>query len=300
MSAWREGTKRNYHTYVQKWIQHCSERDKDPFHPTPYELICFLTTLFQAGKGYSCLSLARSAVATLSLTANSSVGSHPLVRKFLKGVFNRRPALPRHNVTWDANVVLQFLKKWSPARFLSLPQLTLKVVLLCLLVSGQRGQAIWMMDLRNMTWTKDDVRCRFGDLLKTSGPNSHQNELVLGAFSADPSLCVVRYLKQYVKRTRDLRGSETRLFISWISPHKAVSRDTIRRWTKLGLQKAGIDMSIFTPHSTRAASASKAALKVSLATVLKTVGWRRATTFATFYHKPILSGRKFGEAVLSL
>lgn len=259
----------------------------------------FLTVLFHEGKGYSSLNTARSAVSCLSLKDSVSVGNHPLVRKFLKGVFNLRPSLPRSNVTWDADVVLRFLKQWSPASCLSLSQLTVKVVLLCLLVTGQRGQTIWLMDLRNLVWSKDDVRCTFGDLLKTSGPGKHQTELVLGSFPQDKTLCVVHYLKQYVKRTKPFRGTETRLFISWKAPHQAVSRDTIRRWTKTGLSKAGIDMNIFTPHSTRAASTSKAVQKVPLKTILKTVGWRRPSTFAVFYHKSVQKGNRFGKAVLS-
>ena len=299
LSAWRQSTKRTYTTYIQQWLRYCSEQSKDPFNPTPVELITFLTKLFKTGIGYSALNIARSAVATLSLTNPVTVGNHPLVKKFLKGVFNRRPSLPKHGLTWDANVVLQFLRAWSPAKCLSLRQLTLKVLLLCLLVTGQRGQAMWLMDLRNMSWTRHEVRCRFGDLLKTSSPAHHQSEIVFGAFPDDKSLCVVRYLTQYKKRTRDLRGSETRLFVSWKTPHKAVSRDTIRRWTKLVLQKAGIDMTIFTPHSTRAASSSKAAQHVPLKTILKTVGWRRQSTFATFYQKSVMDSRAFGEAVLS-
>ena len=90
----------------------------------------------------------------------------------------------------------------------------------------------------------------------------------------------MRYLHHYLKRTRSLRGSETKQFISWKAPYKAVSRDTIRRWTKLGLQKAGIDMSTFTPHSTRAASSSKGVQKILLKMVLRAVDWRQASTFA--------------------
>ena len=73
---------------------------------------------------------------------------------------------------------------------------------------------MWLMDLRNMSWTKLEVRCQFGDLLKTSSPAHHQSEIVFGAFPDDKSLCVVRYLTQYKERTRDLRDSETRLFVS--------------------------------------------------------------------------------------
>ena len=153
MSGWREGTKKCYHSYM-KWIKHGDERSKDPFRPTADELIVFLTSLYNQGKRYSCINLARSAVATLSLGSKISVGMHPLVKKFVRGVFNRRPAFPRNTVTWDADIVFEFLKKWSPAANLFLLQLTLKVVLLCLLVSGQRGQALWLLDLRNITWSK--------------------------------------------------------------------------------------------------------------------------------------------------
>ena len=39
-----------------------------------------------------------------------NLGTHPLVRRFMKGVFILRPALPRYNVTWDVNIVLNYLK----------------------------------------------------------------------------------------------------------------------------------------------------------------------------------------------
>ena len=75
-------------------------------------------------------------------------------------MFDRRPAFSRNIVTWDADIVLTFLKKWSPAENLSLPQLALRVVLLCLLLSGQRGQAQWLLDLRNITWSRQTFDAR--------------------------------------------------------------------------------------------------------------------------------------------
>ena len=195
-------------------------------------------------------------------------------------------------------MVLNFLKGWSPVNTLSLHQLSMKVVLLCLLVSGQRGQAIHLLDLRNMTWERDRVVCRFGDPTKTSTPKKHQGQIVLKAF-IDKRLCVVHYLKAYKSRTELVRAKENRFFISVRKPHKAVSRDTIRRWTKGGLVLAGVDMDIFNPHSTRAASASKAAQSVGLKTILKTVGWRTADTFAKYYKKKIVTEGQFAEAVLT-
>ena len=78
MSRWREGTT-CYHSYIKKWIKHGDEKSKDPVRPTADELIVFLTSLYNHGKRYSCINLARSAVATLSLGSKISVGMHPLV-----------------------------------------------------------------------------------------------------------------------------------------------------------------------------------------------------------------------------
>ena len=35
-----------------------------------------------------------------------TIGKHPLVCKFLKGVFHERPALPKYTATWDVQEVL--------------------------------------------------------------------------------------------------------------------------------------------------------------------------------------------------
>ena len=298
MASWRGGTQRSYRHYIKRWIQFCGERKRNFLEPTVNNLIAFLTVLFNEGKNYNTICVARSAVSALSLNSHVSIGSHQLVARFLKGAFTLKPALPKTNVTWDPQIVLDFLKRWSPANTLSLLQLSIKVVLLCLLVSGQRGQTVHLFDLRNITWERDRVICRIADLLKTSTPKKHQSEIVLKTF-VDKRICVVHYLDMYKKRTEMLRGKETRLFISVNKPHKGVSRDTIRRWTKQGLVRAGIDLNIFTPHSTRSASTSKAAKSVGLKTILKTAGWRTASTFTKFYKKEVNSEDLFAKAVLS-
>ncbi|MPC41864.1 hypothetical protein E2C01_035471 [Portunus trituberculatus] len=56
------------------------------------------------------------------------------------------------------------------------------------------------------------------------------------------------------------------------------------------MQAAGIDLTIFSPHSTRSASTSKAALKLPLSTILSTIGWAKESTFTKHYQKPINKG----------
>ena len=57
----------------------------------------------------------------------------------------------------------------------------------------------------------------------------------------------------------------------------------------MGLSAAGIDTAVFTPHSTTAASTSKAkAQSVSMDIIMSLAGWSNATTFQCFYNKEIV------------
>ena len=57
-----------------------------------YVVIEFLTSLHDKGNRYNTICTARSALATVVfITGYNSVTDHPLVKKFIKGVFNRRP-----------------------------------------------------------------------------------------------------------------------------------------------------------------------------------------------------------------
>ncbi len=68
-----------------------------------------------------------------------------------------------------------------------------------------------------------------------------------------------RYLctRVYIERAKPLRSS-SKLFVSTVKPHGPVSKDTISRWVKASLRIAGIDTSVFKPHSTKAAATSAA------------------------------------------
>ena len=54
-----------------------------------------------------------------------------------------------------------------------------------------------------------------------------------------------------------------------MKPHKKASKDNVFRWIKLTMSEAGINSGLFTSHSSRSASASKAIeVNVDLQTVL--------------------------------
>ena len=56
---------------------------------------------------------------------------------------------------------------------------------------------------------------------------------MLKAYPTDKTLCVVSHMKEYLRRTKPLRGDSTKLFISFMNPHKHISRETLSPGLKL-------------------------------------------------------------------
>ena len=304
--SWRDGTKRQYRTYIEQWRLFCVQRATDPFSPHISEVINFLTLLFDEQtengdniRGFSALNTARSALSSIISIDGLPVGQHPMVKRFMKGVFNIRPALPRYNVTWDVNTVLKYLKTLSPVSQIPIKMLSHKLVMLMSLVAGQRGQSLHLCDVRNLHLTHSKATFIIGDLTKTSRPGHHIKPLIFKAYAPDRRLCVHTVLKAYLERTLDSRGSEKRLLLTLKKPFHGASRDTIGRWIKDCLSAAGIDMTIFAPHSVRSASVSKAKVSnIPIDTILRTAGWSSDAVFTKYYNKPIQVDN-YAEAILN-
>ena len=189
--------------------------------------------------------------------------------------------------------MFKYLKTLHPPEDLHLRDLTWKVNMLIALLSGQRCQTIHALDISDMqVVTQPNLQYVFqiNKLLKTSRPAKHFSHLVLQAYPTDEQLCIFKTIQAYLAKTKPLRGKHTQLLISYQKPHKPVSTDTIARWLKTVLEKAGIDTNIFHAHSTRAASTSAAkTAKLSVNTIMDAAGWTNALTFGKFYDKPVVS-----------
>ena len=298
MDSWRPSTQKQYKAYLVKWTKFCDSRNINPLLPNAMNVVEFITELYHTGLGYSALNTAKSAVCNLQLT--ESLGQNPLIGRVMKGIFLRRPSLPNNNVMWDTEVILLWLKKMSLVNTLSLKNLTRKLVILIAILTGQRAQTMNKILLNNVTKSGTGYSIRIGDILKQTKPGKHQYELFLGAYPPDRRLCVVTVWKEYESRTKLLRGNHQELLISFVKPHGPITVSTVSRWVKGVLQEAGVDMNIFTPHSTRGASTSRAVTKsVPITTILQTAGWFKESTFTKFYKKSIVKREQFGQAILS-
>lgn len=156
-----------------------------------------------------------------------------------------------------------------------------------------------MLDIADMSETERGIQFTFSKLTKTSRPGYHTHPIYLEKFEPDKRLCVVFYLREYLQKTQHLRGNITKLFLTYQKPHKAATKDTVARWVKKQLQECGVDISIFSPHSTRSASTSKASKLVPLSVVLKSAAWSNTSTFRKHYNKPVMSDKNFAHSILN-
>ena len=114
-------------------------------------------------------------------------------------------------------------------------------------------------------------------------------------------LCPHTAVQTYISRTESVKNSPgtDSIFISLCSPFKAVGSSLLSRWLKSVLSLAGIDWSVYTGHSFRSASTSKASrLEVPLDTILSIADWKNSGTFFKYYKKDVTPCNIFAKAVL--
>ncbi|CAG2254245.1 unnamed protein product [Mytilus edulis] len=284
LCSWRKSTKKQYKVFVKKWFSYCRERKISEVQISINIVLDYLTILFENGLGYSSINTARSALSALGLVIdNVLVGAHPLVVRFMKGVYNLRPTKSKNICVWDVSLVLNYLRKLSPVNMLTLQEVTLKLVMLIALTNATRVQTLKFLSVDCMEKLRDEFVFHLDVLLKQSRPGYKNPDVKLRAFPPDRRLCVYTVLKEYIKRTEILRVHTKQLLISYIKPHKAVTCSTISRWIKVVLQKSGIDTRQFSAHSVRSAATSKAKLyNVSLADIMSKAEYHLAFIIKKF------------------
>ena len=138
MHSWRPSTAKAYDTYIKRWQDYVNRNNI--LAPSHVDLANLLAALYKVGASHNTINLARSAVsAYLNKNDSKSIGSHPLVCRLLKGIFEQRLFIPRCTETWDTDVVLDCLVEWLDKENINLKELPLRTVILLALVLGQRA-----------------------------------------------------------------------------------------------------------------------------------------------------------------
>ena len=116
-------------------------------------------------------------------------------------------------------------------------------------------------------------------------------------YEAEQKLCIVNSLQSYLeKRNHLVNGYVRELLITYGKPHKPASRDSVGRWIKNELTNAGVDRTVFKPHSCRSASVSKAKVNdVPTSVMLERGCWKRDSTFKKSCYKYVINNKIQGD-----
>lgn len=268
--------------------------------PTVHNVLEFLHGFHVNNCSYSLINTARAALSSYLMgfvfPGQFTISNHPIIVRYVRGVFNCRKPAPRYEETWDVAPVLRYIELLMPLNKLPLKELTLKLVMLLALTSGQRCQTLTFLDTTAMTKTPEYYLFHIQQHVKQDRPGKLLSSVFIKKYTRE-ELCVYTTLQHYIERTKLCRDAE-QLLLSYVKPYKPVGTSSVGRWIKLVLNASGIDVKKFKAHSTRAAAVAKASKNITTDEILKHIGWSRESTFQKYYNKPVVKETQFDIAVL--
>nr|CAH7767181.1 unnamed protein product [Callosobruchus chinensis] len=125
-------------------------------------------------------------------------------------------------------------------------------------LTGGRLQTISLIRLSNIVSSTEKMQIYITDHIKTTFSLKTQPCLHIPFFSENKSICPASTLLKYIDATKGLRQNENYLFLTYAGKHRRATKQTISRWVKCTLKEAGVDTSLFHPHSTRDSAVSAA------------------------------------------
>ena len=93
----------------------------------------------------------------------------------MRGAYKLRPSEHKYCKTWDDSNVLGYLRKLSPIKFISLKDLTLKLVMLIAIITASRVKSLHLLTLNGLEKNFHSYTIFFDGLLKQNRPSWSQN-----------------------------------------------------------------------------------------------------------------------------
>ena len=212
-----------------------------------------------------------------------------VINKFMQGVFNTKPPVKTRSKlkSWDVDIALDYLTVGPDNKVMDLSDLAGKLCLLVLLSRMCRIGELAQLDLEHMVISEGSVCFTLPVPTKTFTTGSCNaysqglQKLTLKRFP-NPAICPVEALYTYLKRTLPFRAGVNKVFLIVDQSPRPASRQTLSRWTKTILNKAGLGN--FTVHSGRSAASTCALLLgLPIDSILKQAGWKSKSTFVKYY-----------------
>ena len=285
----RKSACQKYLSYQTRWKEYCAEKNILYDIPTVEQFLNFFTELFNQGVSHSVLISAKTAVAHVLRMKYQHIPQHPSVIKFFKGSFNLTHPLPKLSFVWDVQIMFKYFRSLGDNRQISDKYLSQKLLILLLLLGGQRLNDVFHFTIDRMIISSTSATFSPEVVLKHPKPGRKLDIFEYRAYS-DPKLCVVECVKEYIHRRNDRVDKEQqRLFITYRKPYRTASVDTLRRWIRETFAETSL-IKNFTPHSCRSASTTKAFnVSLDILDILRKTCWNNVKTFLQHYKKEIVS-----------
>ncbi|PIK33469.1 hypothetical protein BSL78_27421 [Apostichopus japonicus] len=297
VDARRQSTVKTYDSRLHRYYVWAGDNAADPVEASVDQVAAFLLELFREGKQISTIRNYRSAIAAVhsGFSDGSSVGTNPVLRQVLRGMFHRRPPRRRLAPSWALHEVLTTLagSPYEPLHNAPLDKLTHKTLFLIAAASARRRSCLHALTLqRGFTRFEPGGVRLLPDphfLPKNQSVTFTPNEIFLPSLSQASSIaedkrwCPVRALKWYIERTKQLRTSD-RLFILPRSPYTPASKDTISRWMADLIRAHTQPGEPVRAHDVRGHATSRAWFRgVPLEDIMKAAAWKTPSSFVACY-----------------
>ena len=152
---------------------------------------------------------------------NVSFGNIPIVKRYMKGIFENNPTLPKFQFTWNVSLLFNYFRNMHEIHALDIQKLTQKLFMLMTPISGgQRTPTIHSIRVSYIQILDNKVLIPIMSLMKQTKPKKHIAPLCFQVYNKEPKLYVVSHLTEYLKRTKSFRDTD-KLFLTSIKPYMA-------------------------------------------------------------------------------
>ena len=303
--------------YKSKWsifLKWCQSHEVDVRAPSVNQIAEFLLHLFkERSLQPSTIEGYRTAIADMVGNDKLNISTDENLTRLLDSFHRDRPKGRRGVPSWNLSLVLHQLTKapFEPLRKASLKHMTFKTVFLLALGSGKRRSEIHAWLYKNIrhqeNWSQVSLYPSPSFLSKNQlardGPASVAPVVIPAlaptldkSLSEDRSFCLVRALRYYLDKTKDLRQGKDLVFVSFRKGfHKDIVPATISSWIKQTVllcyqlsDQTAQDLHQVRAHDVRAFAASQAFQGgISLDQILSACHWKGHNTFTQFYLKDL-------------
>ena len=161
----RQSARCKYNIYIKHWLDYSKTKGKiEVTHVSD-----FLAAMFEKGHAYSTIISAKCATAIIiHIPPYDSLNKHPLINKYMTGIFNLRPPKPKLSFVWDVDILFRYFEQQGDNCLLSDIILTQKLIILLLLLGTHRLSTIKLFCINNMVLNDLSVTFLPTEVLKHS------------------------------------------------------------------------------------------------------------------------------------